>query len=464
MSGSGRVLRKRNVVPELKGADYMSSEAAVLKEPLLSALDPESWIITHSILQTSPRRLVLQARITDWNHINIIIEPNKKGDNTFGDRLLHLLSEVEAGCAEPTLERTVAEYISIIRLCCQQRYGRERAPLFLHTVHVTTAGGPLGISLAEKIDVELLHALHIADVLSIPQRPSVRYVSVNSLTPVVRAGSYFLPNTRLVKFEGREYVAKGPIYPSRVSFDMAEMVRMLEFPEPQSPYVVPKPSAVVIVSETDRRVCGFLLPYYRNGNVDVYARKLRSFGRLTNDLLLRWFRQLVEALQYLSKHDIWHGDIKPDNVLVDENENVALTDFTQAFATCATASPEVRFKTRGRSDSKFSLDEDAESTTPEENVTEVMGVPTSWSHERIMRSEVYSLGRTMYLICEGMSMIDIYRTVGWVNVDAKFPTVFGSESTTPECLRPLIIRCVQEDANSRIGLDQLAEELTCVSF
>lgn len=431
------------------------------KTPLesnLQALNSESWKIISSILRPSPRRLTLQAKINDWNFINIIIEPSKTGRLTFGDRLLDLVSQTHEGSSDPSVESLVTDYTNVIRLHCQWRWGTEKAPPFLYSIHVLPASGLVDFKLVEKIDLDLLQVLQplnaILDACLLRDLPP--NIPVCLLKPKVRKGCFFLPNTRMVQFEGAEYVAKGPIYPSRVPFDMAELIRLLELPEPRSPYVVPRPSALITLSETDHRIGGFLMPFYANGNLDIFAKNLRERGELTTRLLLLWFRQMVDALQYLSSHGLWHGDLKPDNMLVDKEGNIALTDFAQTFATCATASPEVRAQMHSfeRQTSEVNVDD-----TDMEKETEVMGIPASWEHSRIIQSEIYSLGRTMYLICEGTSMMDIYRTVGWVNVKAAFPTTFDLESKTPQCLRSLIVGCVEHDPLKRIGLDKLAEEI-----
>jgi hypothetical protein len=72
-----------------------------------------------------------------------------------------------------------------------------------------------------------------------------------------------------------------------------------------------------------------------------------------------------------------------------------------------------------------------------------------------MLSEVYSIGRSMYLVSEGFSMLDIYAKYGWTNADYDFPTVFHPTSPTPELVQYIIRRCVAPSPSDRLSLQDL---------
>jgi len=50
-------------------------------------------------------------------------------------------------------------------------------------------------------------------------------------------------------------------------------------------------------------------------------------GCVSEETLVKWFRQLASALDYIHEKGIVHRDIKPSNILIDGNGSVMLTDF-----------------------------------------------------------------------------------------------------------------------------------------
>lgn len=44
----------------------------------------------------------------------------------------------------------------------------------------------------------------------------------------------------------------------------------------------------------------------------------------------RYFLQLIAGLQYLHERGVAHRDLKPENVLLDEHDNIKISDFGMA--------------------------------------------------------------------------------------------------------------------------------------
>ena len=56
-----------------------------------------------------------------------------------------------------------------------------------------------------------------------------------------------------------------------------------------------------------------------------------SFGKpLSESLTLRVASQLLEGLKYMHANGVCHGDLKPENIMLDEMNNVKIIDFGNA--------------------------------------------------------------------------------------------------------------------------------------
>lgn len=64
---------------------------------------------------------------------------------------------------------------------------------------------------------------------------------------------------------------------------------------------------------------------YLDGD-DLKAR-MKQGQRFTNEELVKWWNQLVDALNYTHSEGIIHRDIKPGNIFIDKKGNVKLLDF-----------------------------------------------------------------------------------------------------------------------------------------
>ncbi|XP_027330040.1 CBL-interacting serine/threonine-protein kinase 10-like [Abrus precatorius] len=67
----------------------------------------------------------------------------------------------------------------------------------------------------------------------------------------------------------------------------------------------------------------FVLEYAKGGEL---FRKVAK-GKLKEEVAHKYFRQLINAVDFCHSRGVYHRDIKPENILLDENENLKVSDF-----------------------------------------------------------------------------------------------------------------------------------------
>ena len=116
---------------------------------------------------------------------------------------------------------------------------------------------------------------------------------------------------------------------------------------------------------------------------------IQNHGRVSQDRLLSWMGQIAEILDYMHNQSYFHRDIKPDNIVVQPNDRLALIDFggvkkiTQSYI--------LRLSQLGkREDTQlYSL---------------LYSAPEQFEGRAIPQSDFYSLGRTFIFASTGKEL------------------------------------------------------------
>ena len=140
--------------------------------------------------------------------------------------------------------------------------------------------------------------------------------------------------------------------------------------------------------------------------------------------------QVACALDYAHRHGVVHRDVKPDNVLFDDDEHAVLTDFG-----IATARFHGRLTASGRA----------------------MGTPHYMSPEQAMgkmvdgRSDIYAVGVMLYEMLLGFPPFDgaDSYSIGYKHVHEQPVAPEVVDSRTPPALAQIIMKCLEKRAEDR---------------
>jgi len=229
-------------------------------------------------------------------------------------------------------------------------------------------------------------------------------------------------------------------------------------------------------------VVGFVIPYHPRGSLRDILPLLRIHGQLTLATQLKWAAQLASAVLHVRERGrIFYPDLRLDNVLLSDTDDIIMVDFEQRGVWCEFAAPEVNALEYTRilaSDDPHSPD--TEPTIPEhvhdryaarlarllpdwdalQDTEEYADLPHGYDSFNVPwqcldpveqeAAEVYMLGRVLWCIFEGQSAPQhaaVWQSYRW-EPDYEFPEY----RRTPPPLRHLIDRCTRgrRDVLSRL--------------
>ncbi|GAV83655.1 Pkinase domain-containing protein/NAF domain-containing protein [Cephalotus follicularis] len=171
----------------------------------------------------------------------------------------------------------------------------------------------------------------------------------------------------------------------------------------------------------------FVMEYVRGG--ELFAKVAK--GKLKEDVVRKYFQQLVSAVDFCHSRGVSHRDLKPENLLLDEHENLKISDFGLS------ALPE-----QLRNDGLLHT----QCGTPAYVAPEVLrkkGYDGS-------KADIWSCGVILYVLLAGFlpfqdaNLMNMYRKV--FKADFEFPPWFSTES------KRLISKLLVSDPDRRITI------------
>ncbi|KAL7247198.1 hypothetical protein ACSBR2_002168 [Camellia fascicularis] len=67
----------------------------------------------------------------------------------------------------------------------------------------------------------------------------------------------------------------------------------------------------------------FVIEYAKGGELFNQVAK----GKLKEDVARKYFQQLIKAVDFCHSRGVYHRDLKPENLLLDENENLKVSEY-----------------------------------------------------------------------------------------------------------------------------------------
>jgi serine/threonine-protein kinase len=170
-----------------------------------------------------------------------------------------------------------------------------------------------------------------------------------------------------------------------------------------------------------------VMPYLSGGSLADRVQRERSVSPTVTAAAAA---QVAVALDYAHTRGVVHRDVKPDNILFDEDGNALVTDFG-----IATARFHGRLTASGRA----------------------MGTPHYMSPEQAMgklvdgRSDLYAIGVVMYEALVGFPPFDGADafSVGYKHVHEKPVTLTEVDSRLPASISDIVMHCLEKSPDDR---------------
>ena len=176
----------------------------------------------------------------------------------------------------------------------------------------------------------------------------------------------------------------------------------------------------------------FVMEYCKGGELFNKVAK----GKLRDDVAWKYFHQLINAVDFCHSRQVYHRDIKPENLLLDDNENLKVSDFgLSALADCK------------RQDGLLHT---------------TCGTPAYVAPEVINRkgydgtkADIWSCGVVLFVLLAGYlpfhdsNLMEMYRKIG--KGDFKAPSWFAPE------VRRLLCKMLDPNPETRITIAKIRE-------
>lgn len=176
----------------------------------------------------------------------------------------------------------------------------------------------------------------------------------------------------------------------------------------------------------------FVLEYAKGGELFDKVAK----GKLKEDVARRYFQQLINAVDFCHSRGVFHRDLKPENLLLDENEDLKISDFGLSALVQSTRQDGLLHTTCG---------------TPAYVAPEVINRK---GYDGV-KADTWSCGVILYVLLAGClpfhdsNLMELYRKIG--RAQYKCPSWFAPD------VRKLLAKILDPNPHTRITIAKIKE-------
>lgn len=174
---------------------------------------------------------------------------------------------------------------------------------------------------------------------------------------------------------------------------------------------------------------------------------IQEFSPLSAARSVHIMKQLTSAIAHAHENGIIHRDIKPQNILMDEEGNVKITDFGIATSLGATSFTQTN-----------SVIGTVHYLSPEQARG---GIAT-------MKSDIYALGIVLYELLTGELPFsgESAVSIALKHLQTETPSVREFDASIPQSVENIVLKATSKDANHRYtSAEEMEEDLdTCLSI
>ena len=217
------------------------------------------------------------------------------------------------------------------------------------------------------------------------------------------------------------------------------------FEESKKIYKLKHPNIMNIHSASyDNEYIYITMPYLKNGSI----QHLIENQNLTLRQIIKYSLDFLSAIYYIHENNIIHCDIKPNNILINNEGNAILTDFVSALYLNSLGRAKLR------------------------NVYYKHIAPEQCINSTINKKiDIYQIGTTLYRLCNGNEEYNKqakkYKDLNSLKIacaKGKFPIRKKYLPHIPKDMIKIIERCISVDVNDRYdNVLEIMNDISCIN-